>query len=1110
MAVSVAGVGTAAFAEETEKETNTAQTGKIVLTGTSEDTPKTGDNTKTGGTEKNEEPLEDGNFAYSYNASAAAGVAADTYTVKEYLGSGTNVSLPQTFNKKPVVSVASGAFAGKSVQSVTITNTVTYLANGALTGCGSLKEVIFTGGAPVVAAGALPNQSTLTVHYPAGYAAQYVSVREGYSQIHWVIDGTVSADSVTLNKTKTALKTGQTEKLTASIVPYYTTDDALTWSSSNTAVATVDSDGTVTAVKSGTATVSVKTENGKTASCSVTVTDPTLKLSQSAVTIKKGASCTLTAVRDPKDSTDTITWESSNDAVAVVTAGKITAVKPGTATIKATTKSGLSDSCTVTVLNPTFTLSKTAVTINKGDTCSLTAARDPEDDTDTVTWTSSDTDVASVNAGEIKAIKAGTAKITATTKSGLSDSCTVTVKAPATAVKLNKTTAVINKGKTLTLKATVAPADTTDKLTWSSSNTAVAKVTGSGKVTAVKAGTAKITVKTTSGKTAVCTVKVAVPSTAVKLNITYASLEITTTLSLKATVTPADSTDTVTWSSSNPAVAAVSSRGFVTAVKPGTATVTAKTTGGKSATCTITVLPSVSSVKMNKSSTVIESGKSETLKATAYPTNAARRSLTWSSSNTAVATVSSSGKVTGKKAGYATITAKTPNGKKATCKVRVELVRNYRTTANLNYRKGPGMKSRISGMFLKGSVVRIVKGYSKKANGYVWWKVKINGQYYYLAQKYLKVIPVTKVTLSKTATAGLGAVSTLKATITPSNATYPELRWSSSNTKIAVVSGGKITGKKLGTVTVTVKSKNGKKSSSKVTVKLKKPTGLKGVSVSETSVKLTWQKVPGAAGYRIYRASGINGSYQKIKTISSGSTTAYTNTGLSKNRTYYYKIKAYHTNSKYNSKYSDVLKALNGRVGFTSRGIDVSAWQGKIDWAKVKADGIQFAIIRAGYGTYIGQKDAYFDYNVQQAKKYGIKVGAYWFSYATTAAEAKKEAQVCYEVIKNYELDYPVFYDFEYDSVNYANGMGVTITKAKSTAFTEAFCQELASKNVNVGVYTNPDCIYKYFEWDTLNKYPLWLAHWDVAEPAFPCDLWQYSSSGYVNGISGRVDMNLW
>ena len=90
------------------------------------------------------------------------------------------------------------------------------------------------------------------------------------------------------------------------------------------------------------------------------------------------------------------------------------------------------------------------------------------------------------------------------------------------------------------LKATVAPADTTDKLTWSSSNTAVAKVTGSGKVTAVKAGTAKITVKTTSGKTAVCTVKVAVPSTAVKLNITYASLEITTTLSLIATVTPAE------------------------------------------------------------------------------------------------------------------------------------------------------------------------------------------------------------------------------------------------------------------------------------------------------------------------------------------------------------------------------------------------------------------------------------------------------------------------------------------------------------------------------------------------------------------------------------------
>lgn len=191
------------------------------------------------------------------------------------------------------------------------------------------------------------------------------------------------------------------------------------------------------------------------------------------------------------------------------------------------------------------------------------------------------------------------------------------------------------------------------------------------------------------------------------------------------------------------------------------------------------------------------------------------------------------------------------------------------------------------------------------------------------------------------------------------------------------------------------------------------------------------------------------------------------------------------------------------------KGIDVSAHQGKIDWKKVKAAGIQFAILRAGFGNDVRQKDEYFDYNLKEAKANGIKVGVYWFSYAISKADAKKEADVCAKVLNGAKLDLPVFYDWEYDSMSYAQKNGVNPTKSQITDFCIAFLEQMKTHGYAVGNYANPDYLNSHLDQSRLKQYPLWLACYSTTKPTgYGETIWQYSESGKVNGIAGRVDMN--
>lgn len=237
-----------------------------------------------------------------------------------------------------------------------------------------------------------------------------------------------------------------------------------------------------------------------------------------------------------------------------------------------------------------ISLSQTTITLDKGKTAALTATVAPENATDkTVIWSSSNEKVATVSNGTVTAVAKGTATITA--KAGdKTATCTVTVKVPASKVTLNTKQIYMVKGKSVNVKATVTPSDTTDKTSWSTSNKKVATVKN-GKISARKTGKATITVKAGSKK---ATVKVNVVSkekkaTKVTLNKKKATLKVKKTLALKATMKPSSSTDTLKWTSSNKKVAKVDKFGTVTAVKKGKATITVKTSGGKKATCKITV-----------------------------------------------------------------------------------------------------------------------------------------------------------------------------------------------------------------------------------------------------------------------------------------------------------------------------------------------------------------------------------------------------------------------------------------------------------------------------------------------------------------------------------------
>lgn len=189
--------------------------------------------------------------------------------------------------------------------------------------------------------------------------------------------------------------------------------------------------------------------------------------------------------------------------------------------------------------------------------------------------------------------------------------------------------------------------------------------------------------------------------------------------------------------------------------------------------------------------------------------------------------------------------------------------------------------------------------------------------------------------------------------------------------------------------------------------------------------------------------------------------------------------------------------------GEDMKGIDVSVHNGNIDWGKVKADGIDFAILRAGYGRLASQKDEKFEQNYAGAKAVGIPVGAYWYSYAMDEDEARLEADVFLKVIKGKQFEMPVYFDLE-------EKKQFDLGKEKVSAIMRAFLEKVEKAGYFVGLYGSASSLTTHTADDIKTHYTIWLAHWvDKTNYSGAYGIWQYSEKGKVDGINGNVDLDI-
>lgn len=501
-------------------------------------------------------------------------------------------------------------------------------------------------------------------------------------------------DSLKIEKaTQAVLSNAVQQEITAKVgyvtkIPHQ--GKSLVWKSSVSSIASVDQKGNIMGISAGKCTVSATDSFGVVTSYCVEVIQPvtSIKLNTNKISWEVGRSGRFYPTVGPEKATNTeVTYTSSDKKVATVDSnGLLTAVAPGTCTIVCASVENENkyDTCSVTVKNTVSSDTETAIKpvtavdikssveyMNVGASKTLVSTVAPSDASDkSIVWSSSNPSVATVSStGVVTAKQAGSCKIIAKANdgSGKLDRATIVVKQPVTAIKLSNTTVKLAEGNTKTITTEISPANASSKcVAWSSSNPSVATVNARGVITAISEGSCTIIAKATdgSGKKALCRVSVIKPVTSVVLNAHSISWNVGKKAHFYPTVTPDTATNTaVIYISSNPKVATVSEKGLLTAVSAGTCTITcmAADGSGKFDTCTVKVKQPVTNITISGDNEV-DTGSSIVLKATVTPTNATNKNVAWSSSNTAVATVDSNGKVTGVSAGKAVIKCTSKDG----------------------------------------------------------------------------------------------------------------------------------------------------------------------------------------------------------------------------------------------------------------------------------------------------------------------------------------------------------------------------------------------------------------------------------------------------------------
>lgn len=374
------------------------------------------------------------------------------------------------------------------------------------------------------------------------------------------------------------------------------------------------------------------------------------------------------------------------------------------------------------------------------------------------------------------------------------------------------------------------------------------------------------------------------------------------------------------------------------------------------------------------------------------------------------------------------------------------------------------------------------------------------------------------VTLPETVTLYNGGSSTsdslaVALNITGESALIKQVKWSSSNTGVVALSGDSGT-----SVTLTAKSKG----SADVTATITYVTDAKETT-KEASVKTKVTVADFSDSSVVLKDKSGNALYTdanatKQATLKDYASTdtfytspQYTGWRTDGGKVYYYD--ANHNKVTGNQVIGGVMYTFGGDGALSqssgNRGIDVSKYQGNIDWGAVAASGINFAIIRVGYrGSSSGAlvQDPYFKKNISGATKAGIKVGLYFFTQAVNEAEAVEEASMAMSLASGYKVTYPIFIDTESASNGRANGL----SKSARTAVVKAFCQTVRNGGYKAGVYASKSWYANQLNASALNGYCIWVAQYNSScTYSGKYDMWQYSSKGSVSGIKGNVDMNI-
>lgn len=477
-------------------------------------------------------------------------------------------------------------------------------------------------------------------------------------------------EAVTLSGTNT-IKIGETIKLTPTFTPSNASDKKLTWSSNNTGIATVDNNGNVKGIKAGSVTITAAaTDRGtKKGTFTITVKQPVTKITLNGNTaMSSGDTLTITASVQPSGASNkNINWTSNDTSIATVSStGVVTAKKAGSVTITATAADGYGANAkyAIKVYPAVDSIALSGnTTVSVGKTTALTATVSPSTVRNkAVTWTTSDSTIATVNNGVVTGVKRGYVTITATSveRPTIKKAISITVTQPVTSLGLPGTENVIC-GNTLTLTPTILPSNANNQtLTWTTGNSAIATV-ANGVVTAKKPGKVSITAKTTDGSNLSASCKVTVLRLVDGITITGPNrIAAGENASLQATITPVDASNkSVAWSSSDPSIATVDSKGVVLGTGKGSATITATAKDGSnvSATYNIQVIKQNVAIKISGADTVYTGTPLQLTATVTSDEPLDDTSVVWSSSDTNIATINGSGIVTGNNNGTVTITA---------------------------------------------------------------------------------------------------------------------------------------------------------------------------------------------------------------------------------------------------------------------------------------------------------------------------------------------------------------------------------------------------------------------------------------------------------------------